>query len=197
MPYYAIISNKKSQTDFQKQTLFLSQISQLDKSTYNTIKIELDTDDDHEDWAVEHPGPGEASGSNSIRIESTYSEHTASENGDNSNQSQTRKRKHSRDSVIRSDLLRRRSENGEQSDPLNVNGENRIKIVQAKMPRKDVIARSDTERRKVDYCDTFGTYIASLLRILPRKKALMLQPKIVDLIVSVGIEEMNDDDSDS
>lgn len=38
-----------------------------------------------------------------------------------------------------------------------------------------------------DYFDNFGKYIASLLRSLPPQKALMLQPKIVELIASTGL----------
>ncbi|KOB70358.1 Uncharacterized protein OBRU01_15467 [Operophtera brumata] len=39
-----------------------------------------------------------------------------------------------------------------------------------------------------DYHDTFGKYVASLLRSLPPQTALSLQPKIVSLITSSGID---------
>lgn len=43
--------------------------------------------------------------------------------------------------------------------------------------------------RTEDTYDVFGKYIASLLRNLPAQKALRLQPKIVDMIVTVSVME--------
>lgn len=43
--------------------------------------------------------------------------------------------------------------------------------------------------RTEDTYDNFGKYIASLLRSLPASKALRLQPRIVDMIVSVSVGE--------
>lgn len=39
---------------------------------------------------------------------------------------------------------------------------------------------------KEDHFDTFGKYVASLLRSMPAHQALDLQPKIVSLIASWG-----------
>lgn len=49
-----------------------------------------------------------------------------------------------------------------------------------------------TPPRPSDHYESFGTYIASLLRSLPPKKALILQPKIVKMIVAVGVEDLSD-----
>ncbi|XP_073961295.1 uncharacterized protein isoform X1 [Choristoneura fumiferana] len=38
--------------------------------------------------------------------------------------------------------------------------------------------------KKEDYYDTFGKYIASLLRSMPKERAMMLQPQVISLIVS-------------
>lgn len=43
-----------------------------------------------------------------------------------------------------------------------------------------------------DYHDSFGKYIASLLRSLPPQKALALQPRIVSLITEVGASSDGD-----
>ncbi|XP_063536846.1 uncharacterized protein LOC134746408 [Cydia strobilella] len=41
-----------------------------------------------------------------------------------------------------------------------------------------------TNEQKEDYYDSFGKYIASLLRSMPKEKAMLLQPKVISLIVS-------------
>ncbi|XP_063365796.1 uncharacterized protein LOC134654259 [Cydia amplana] len=41
-----------------------------------------------------------------------------------------------------------------------------------------------TNERKEDYYDSFGKYIASLLRSMPKEKAMFLQPQVISLIVS-------------
>lgn len=43
-----------------------------------------------------------------------------------------------------------------------------------------------------DFFDSFGRYIATLLRSLPRRKALLLQPQIVNLITVSAALNLND-----
>ncbi|XP_047992494.1 uncharacterized protein LOC125231174 [Leguminivora glycinivorella] len=51
---------------------------------------------------------------------------------------------------------------------------------------KDLEAKIEelTEANKEDYYDSFGKYIASLLRSMPKERAMLLQPKVISLIVS-------------
>ncbi|KAM3957507.1 uncharacterized protein ACR2FA_008472 [Aphomia sociella] len=51
----------------------------------------------------------------------------------------------------------------------------------------------DNLKEDGDYFDSFGKYIAALLRSLPKKKALVLQPQIVDLIASTVHRDIDDD----
>ncbi|XP_053610520.1 uncharacterized protein LOC128675251 [Plodia interpunctella] len=63
----------------------------------------------------------------------------------------------------------------------------RIEFVADHVP--DTADISTPEQRPRDYYDDFGRYIASLLRSLPAKKALVLQPKIINLIANLAFSE--------
>lgn len=53
------------------------------------------------------------------------------------------------------------------------------------------------DNKKEDYYDTFGKYIASLLRSMPKERAMMLQPQVISLIVSgSGFEDGSVSQSD-
>ncbi|KAL0870845.1 hypothetical protein ABMA27_004689 [Loxostege sticticalis] len=58
------------------------------------------------------------------------------------------------------------------------------------------VLKDDMAKRKVqkaqneeDFHDNFGKYVASLLRLLPTRKALLLQPKIVNMIAAEVLED--------
>lgn len=124
-----------------------------------------EVDEEQDDWAI----PPQIESEHSEPVANYSQSEGQSENEEVSNDSRAKRRRQSVSSG--------RSDNFSQ---------NQIFLTNDVTP---TVGAAPAVARPEDTYDNFGKYIASLLRSLPAKKALRLQPKILEMIVAVSVGE--------
>ncbi|KAL0821408.1 hypothetical protein ABMA28_004891 [Loxostege sticticalis] len=91
---------------------------------------------------------------------------------------------------------KRAASNSRSSSPKRMRSEELLADSLKEVSSQLAVLKDDMAKRKVqkaqneeDFHDNFGKYVASLLRLLPTRKALLLQPKIVNMIAAEVLED--------
>ncbi|CAB3230270.1 unnamed protein product [Arctia plantaginis] len=178
----------------QKIKSYTEKTKLLQKTT-DEGKNHVDSDEQIEskDWTIEHTLQSDGSCSN-------QSTQYRNEGVDrlNAQEKFSKKRKFSEESINDRSKIKNCYIDTEDSSNECLEGEDPLTGVSTKILEIEEMPSTAqlTPSREVEHYEAFGTYIASLLKSLPPKKALLLQPKIVNMIVSVGVEDLSDGEFD-
>ncbi|XP_075980294.1 uncharacterized protein LOC142979325 [Anticarsia gemmatalis] len=176
------------------QTLTPQIYKRLNEMPTKIIKLEDDSDDPTSEVGTEDVTmtqlPNLSPSSNS-KVDTTCSEPIPSENHEEPKQIER---------SVSVDTTKRTLEPEKELEIAPTPKKIRISTRDDESPPENVKPKAK-ERKSIikdgaDVYDHFGAYVASLLKTLPAKKALILQPKLIEMIISFGMDDLEEDDDD-